>query len=388
VHLVCVEDQVYINDVRIRVQPHEQEVLSGLIEELERHEIGGISFHAALTPPQLRSLARLLSAPPGTSGRARAALAGQLAEAGDVELGGRYRFRVKGERPRTFLEHGEIQRRGAVVLRDTLRSLAAHRVPNPLPIRRVVIDLVDSLKADPAHAAAVPLRRPGRGPGEQHLLSVCSLSIQLGQALGLSDAALSDLGVTAMLHDVGRVQESDRNRHGAAGARILLHQRGFHEGKMRRLRAVFEHHQPIAERPSLFARILHIADDYDVLIAPRPGLPQIPPATAQASMWAARGTEYDPDLMALFVQTMGLYPPGSLLELSDGCWAVTVSVGRGPERFAWPRVRIVSRSDVTTVAEEVDLYECRDRLRPRRVVNPASQGVDVAQLLEAVFSAA
>jgi hypothetical protein len=58
VHLVTVEDQIYINDVRIRnegkIGTHD------LGTELRRHETGGLSFHATLTDPGIRALVREL----------------------------------------------------------------------------------------------------------------------------------------------------------------------------------------------------------------------------------------------------------------------------------------------------------------------------------------
>jgi len=189
-----------------------------------------------------------------------------------------------------------------------------------------------------------------------------------------------------MLHDVGYVHATGPDSHELAGSRMLLRQRGFHEGKIRRLQATLEHHLPLEARPSLFARILRIVDDYDVLTAPRPGAHQLPPPTAQASMWAARGTVYDPDLLPLFVQRMGLYPPGSLLELSDGRWVVSVSGGRDAERFAWPVVRLVRDKEGRPCdgREEMDLFVLREFVRPKRVLNPASAGLDTAAVLEVV----
>jgi hypothetical protein len=279
-------------------------------------------------------------------------------------------------------------RRGATLVQDTLAQLAGDRLPHPLLVRRVVIDLIDTLADTPRRAAIVPLRRSVHGVGTQHLLSVTALALQLGRAVGLPDAALSDLGVAAMLHDAGYTR-SDRRGHEVAGARMLLRQRGFHEGKIRRLQATLEHHLPAESRPSLFARILRIVDDYDVLVAPRPGAPQLPPPTAQAAMWAARGTVYDPDLLALFVRMMGLYPPGSLLELSDGRWVVSLSGGRDAERFAWPVARLIRDKDGRPWegVEDMDLFVLREFLRPKRVLNAVTQGVDVGAMLDGVASA-
>ena len=383
VHIVMVEDQIYVNEVRIRMKDREQELLDQLVLELARHEVGGLSFHRPLEPEDIKTIGRALAATAAEAGQARAALGARLSGLPGVELGGRYRFRLKGEKLAARTDAGEVLRRGATLVQDTLAQLAGDRVPHPLSIRRVVIDLVDTLGDTPSRAAIMPLRRSVHGVGTQHLLSVTTLALQLGRAVGLSDGALSDLGVAAMLHDVGYTR-SDRSGHEVAGARMLLRQRGFHEGKIRRLQATLEHHLPAEGRPCLFARILRIVDDYDVLVAPRPGAPQLPPPTAQAAMWAARGTLYDPDLLALFVRMMGLYPPGSLLELSDGRWVVSLSGGRDAERFAWPVVRPVRDKDGRPweTGEDMDLFVLREFLRPKRVLNAVTQGVDVGTLLD------
>ncbi len=107
-------------------------------------------------------------------------------------------------------------------------------------------------------------------------------------------------------------------------------------------------------------------------------------------MWAARGSAYDADLLALFVQTMGLYPPGSVLELSDGRRVLSVSGGRDPERFAWPIVRVLQEADGTRRdgAEAVDLFGLRTTLRVKKILNPSTAGVDVADAVERIFGPA
>jgi len=383
VHLAAVEDQIFLNEVRVRMKKLEQELLDQLLLELARHDVGGLSFHTRLDAHDVKTLARALAAAAEPS-QPRAALLARLGGLSGVEVAGKYRFRVKGEKLAVQTPASELLRRSATVVQEALGRLGAGRLPHPLLVRRAVIDIIDALGDSPGRAA-IPLAQGGHDIGTRHLLSVTSLALGLGRALKLSDAALSDLGVAAMLHDVGYTRPTDRATHEIAGARMLLRQRGFHEGKIRRLQATLEHHAATEGKPSLFARILRIVDDYDVLTSSRPDTPQLPPPTAQAAMWAARGTVYDADLLALFVQMMGLYPPGSLLELSDGRWVVAVSGGRDAERFAWPVGRLVRDKEARPRdgREEVDLYVLREFLRPKRVLNPASVGVDVAAVLDA-----
>ena len=63
IHLVTVEGQVYINDVRVRLDER-LDTAAQLGRELGRHDVGGISFHAALPVPSMKSLIDAFGAEP------------------------------------------------------------------------------------------------------------------------------------------------------------------------------------------------------------------------------------------------------------------------------------------------------------------------------------
>jgi hypothetical protein len=354
------------------VRPLEQEAVDQLAAELARHEVGGLSFHQRLDASALRRLARSLSGP-AEPPAPRAALRERLSSLGNVGLSGRWRFRLREEEKTRERAQAELSWRVVDAVREALGRLSVGWTPNPLPLRRVVISMIDSLSDDrgPSRAALAPFAgRPGAS--ERHLVSVCELALLLGRAVSLPEATLSDLGVAALLHDVGYLVTDDPERHALEGARVLLRQRGFSEAKVHRLCCTLEHH-PRSSRgdaPGLFARIVHVADEYDLLVAPRlSGRPPLSPATALARMWALRGERYDETLLALFARQLGLYPPGTALELGDGSLAVVVRPPAGRERWARPAVRIVRAASGEAVGATVDLHE-----RPGlalRVVEPA-----------------
>jgi len=108
VHLVAVEDQVYVNDIRIRGS-EKASSLRELGHELQRHNVGGITFHEPLDDAGVRSLVRALGGAPAPQ-EPRGALARALADArvSSVELAGRYRFRVAGEATAGGEETGQL----------------------------------------------------------------------------------------------------------------------------------------------------------------------------------------------------------------------------------------------------------------------------------------
>lgn len=387
VHVVLVEGQAYVNDVRVRVRALEQDVLEQLAGELGRHEVGGLSFHQRLEAGALKQLARAIAG--AAAGPApRSALRARLAALGNIGISGRWRFRLREEEQAPERVQVELAWRVVEAVREALGRLSVGWTPNPLPLRRVVIAVIDAMGGEGGSTQAALAPFAGRpGSSERHLISVCQLSLLLGRAIGLPEATLSDLGVAALLHDVGFLSSPDPEQHPLEGTRLLLRQRGFSEAKVHRLRCTLEHHpgprgatRPAADAPSLFARILHVADEYDRLVAPRlHGTPPLAPATALARMWALRGTRYDATLLAAFARELGLYPPGTPLELSDGSLAVVVRPAGDRARWARPCVRVVrppaqrAAAGEATAAQDLDLRE-RSELQVARVVEPADAG--------------
>jgi HD-GYP domain-containing protein (c-di-GMP phosphodiesterase class II) len=354
IHLICVEDQVYVNDVRIRFDMSHDHI-EALGSDLRRHNVGGISFNEHLDQTQLRFFITALAEKPDKRG-ARFSLQHKLNDAGlsAIELHGPFRFRLKGERTRKAdRSFTDLYQQSANVVSEAYRNLSANRMPNPLPVRRLVNELIDNTSkvgaAELAHEHNEQLP-----PFARHIMMVTNLSVMIGREAGFPDTTLGDLGVAAMFHDVGISVKEDGYfvpypRHNTAGLRTLMRQRGFHEAKVRRLLAVVEHHRsydsPLGA-PSLFARIIHIADDYDILTRFRPGQgPILAQPDALARMAAQAGSAYDPDLFQVFVNKMGLFPPGSILRLRSGRVVVSTSGARSPKSFARPLCRLVREAD-------------------------------------------
>ena len=128
-----------------------------------------------------------------------------------------------------------------------------------------------------------------------------------------------------------------------------------------------EHHRDLDRNPSLYARIVRIADDFENYTRLRPAGALMSPAEAIVRMASAVGVAYDPHLFQLFVNKIGAFPPGSLLRLKDGRVALSLSGARDAARFSRPLCSVLRNADGTLpVGETVDV---------------AAPGVQIAEVL-------
>jgi hypothetical protein len=353
VNLVMVEDQVYVNDIRIRFSV-DQAVVGTLAEAWRKHRVGGLIFHAGLDEAAFRAIVRLVTGD-ADADNPREVLQARLEADGitDLQLQKPFRFRVRGETERKIKVEGrKALTRGASAVSNVWDDLAAGRSLNPLRVRRAVTDLAEMDVDDRGRGLATTPRDNSLSPIVRHSVQVATLSLLIGRALGLSDNVLSDLGVAASFHDAGYSTEEDGfpppfGRHGAAGVRLMLKQRGFHEARVRRMLSSLEHHKAFkaTPKPGLYARIIRIADDFDTLTRYRAGGPMMLPPWALARMWAAKGDLYDPQLLQLFVNSVGRYPPGSILEMAGGSWVTVISGARSADTWDKPLTLMVRTRD-------------------------------------------
>jgi len=372
--LTLTERGIEVNGLALRLRTEDQPHAAQLVQELVRHQLSTLTLHAPLDAAGTRALARALAEPAGKPGRSLASLVEHLVGQPSIELTGR-----RGEaEPGSTTPRDPLGRAGLAV-RHAYAALAAERQPDLRGLRQIADELAQWVRREPDRAVATPVWQPPLGPGERHVLAVTCLALRLALQLGLDERALSDLGLAALLGSSGAAGSARPDL--AVALRRLAVPRGFREAKLRRLLTALGESQPFqaepaAAPPHLFARILRIARDYDLLTGGREGQPRLAPPLAQGALWAARGTVYDPDLLALFVQTLGLYPPGSLLELSDGRAVVSLGGARSAERFSWPRVQVVRSADGTGLGKVLELFDSRDSLRPKRVLSPGSLPFD------------
>jgi hypothetical protein len=188
---------------------------------------------------------------------------------------------------------------------------------------------------------------------------VTVLALLVGREARFSPAFLQDLGIAAFVHDVGYFAPGVDGapdglaRHPLEGARALLRQRGFQEGKLRRLRAVVEHHRDAGSpeaRPSAAALVLRIAEDY------ANGVRLYRTRALRADLLGAMlrsGARHHPALVQVLVNALGKFPPGTIVELADGRRARVAAPARAAELWHAPLLQALDATGALT-AELLD----------------------------------
>ncbi len=342
VHLVTVEDQVYLNDIRVRTD--QKAGAGGLGPELHRHNTGGIDFHSPLSGPQIRTLVKGLSGAPAEQWP-RGTLGQWLIEngVGPVELHGIYRFQAaRSESSAPLRSPEEILQQLLDLAADSWEQLAAGRVLNPLPIRRAVVEALESGVAAPAFWIGFP----DCPPHAAHAVEVATVALLVGKVAGFAPGLLQDLGIAGLVHDAGYLAPGVGEgaealaRHPLEGARMVLRQRGFSEAKLRRLRGVLEHHRDQADPggpPSAAGAALRLAEDYANVI--RLYGTKVTRADALGAMLKAGGRLYHPALVQALVNGLGRHPPGTLCELGDGSYARVAVPARSESLWEKPLLK-------------------------------------------------
>jgi len=180
-----------------------------------------------------------------------------------------------------------------------------------------------------------------------HAMSVMTLALLLGKQARLPEAVVQELGIAALLHDIGKatidislLRKTEGNKFEIAAVQAhcrLGHEAALKAGCVSHLvsDAILCHHERsdgsgypaglAGAAIPLAARVIAIVNRFDNLTNPIDPRRAMSPSSALATMWSRAKAGYDTTLLQLFVRAMGVYPPGSLVELSNGHCGVVVA---------------------------------------------------------------
>lgn len=225
-------------------------------------------------------------------------------------------------------------------LQDISQRLAANKNAGLGKSVQLVQNMVDLIMSDDNVLLDLSTIRDYDDYTFTHSINVSILSLCLGHRIGLGKVQLSRLGLSALFHDLGKIDIPKQilnkpgkltpkeyniiQQHSIYSVRRILRLRASYDRKASIMLAPFEHHlrydlsgypkTPRKKPVSLFGRIITVADVYDAVTAPRVYRESyMSPDRALGLMLKDSGTIFDPILLKVFISMLGIYPVGTVL---------------------------------------------------------------------------
>ncbi len=226
----------------------------------------------------------------------------------------------------------------------------------------VVNDIIISMLRNPNALMSMGMLRKTDEYLYQHSISVCALMVSFGKLLGFDSQLLKEIGLGAMLHDIGTMQvpqeiickqngltESEYEqvkKHVLYGRNILEKTEGVTDMS---IITAYQHHERLdgtgypkgikGDEISKTGRAIAIIDVYDALTTKRCFRNLIPPAEAIKMIFEWSETKFDRGMVKKFIKCIGIYPVGSLVRLESGLLAVVFD--HSTDDILRPLVRVV-----------------------------------------------
>ncbi len=291
------------------------------------------------------------------------------------------------------------------LLREYIRHLdnAAHRGYFHLKLGRVLQDLVTVCLENGWKYFGLTNTKHFDEYLYNHSVNVAVVSLALGVKAGLSRSHLQELGMAALLHDLGKAflppellkksgqfSEAERKQllqHPALGVRALLRVKQYNEALLKRIMVICEHHEAVkGGNQHFYSRVIAVAETFDALTSDRPHRKAFLPDAAVKMMIDMGGKRLDRDIVALFVQSLGLFPCGTCVRLNTGELAIVFHPAMDPKTWMLPIVRIIrdEKGLPYRSPRQVDLSEPPKSGEPRwieQTVDPVPLGINVSGYL-------
>jgi HD-GYP domain-containing protein (c-di-GMP phosphodiesterase class II) len=287
----------------------------------------------------------------------------QLDEPTETQMDREFNEESKAAANRTYSQ-------SVAVTKDVINSVRIGKTPNIRKIKRVVQGIVDQVLNEETSLIGLTAIRDYDEYTFTHSVNVCIFSIALGRRLGMNKLQLYELGLAALMHDIGKsrvpfdlLQKTGEltdeewkwmAAHPWLGVLVLFQfRRQQDELSYRAMTVCHEHHMkidltgyPKAIRPrqvSLLSKIVSIADGYDAATSRRVYKTEVlAPSAVLEEMRDNPRRGLDQVLVKAFINLLGIYPVGTLVVLDTFELAVVSASNPNPEALSRPIVKIIS----------------------------------------------
>ncbi|HST61625.1 MAG TPA: HD domain-containing phosphohydrolase [Longimicrobium sp.] len=407
-----VGDFFFVNDLRLRIDLASYATYGTVGRALARHGIGELEVFRGVTVAEWTALLALVNAEPDPEDRFGAFLE-RLGRTAVLHLSvGPDRESepdLRDDEARRMAKRAYAQT--VAVAREVMGGLRMGRGVSLRPVKRAVQSIVDQVLTNETSIVGLTTLRDYDEYTFTHSVNVCIFSVALGKKLGLNKHQLYELGLGALLHDVGKVrmpldlinkagpltaEEFEvLKEHPAEGLLSMFDMRGLAELPLRAMLMAYEHHMkidqtgyPVSARPrdpTLYGRIVAVADGFDAATTKRSYQAQPwPPDRVLKEMRDNPGRGFDPLLVKAFISMTGIYPVGSAVILDTFELAVVTARNPQPDAMHQPIVQVIYDSmgvrvepPLTLDLAEIDPATGKPRRTIIKTTDPERYGIHV-----------
>ncbi len=276
-------------------------------------------------------------------------------------------------------------------------------------IKQHVQECVDSIERNPSALMWLTRIKHVDQYTAEHCVNVGVLAMSLGRHLGLNREQLEMLGLAGVMHDVGKMnldqeilfkkdrltaEEFDHIKlHTVHGRDLLLSDPLIPPDIVE---TAYSHHERMDGRGypegvseqsiSFYSRVVSIVDAYDAITSRRCYSEPRSSAEALKILYDNGGSHFDKKLVVKFIESIGIYPPGSVVEMGSG--EVGVVLSADPDNRLLPKIALLLDADKRPVPQRVIDLKLERSLasgpqhRIRKVLTDGAYGINLEEFTQ------
>lgn len=380
---------LYFNDVRLRVDMEGFASFKFISDELKRREIGALLFEDKGAKPEVKDFITTFLGADLSLTSPFDSLELVLKNRGVAHISlERFLDQEEALPEEEILDRKQVALKtfykAIMAVKELMGGLEANRAVYTRKAKKIVQQLVDQIIEDETTSLMLTTIKNYDDYTYNHSVNVCIYCILFGIKLGLEKKRVGDLGMAALFHDTGKASMPKEILHKASrltekewefmklhpfiAAKTQIKMREFSDQGLMRAIVAFEHHlnynlsgypELVQKRPpNLYSRIVKIADSFDAMTTARTYQKPYTPDEALKVMMGYGGVYFDPLLLKVFINTIGIYPIGTLVLLNTREVGIVCHPPLNPKNLDKPKVLLIADSQGRSIPKHlVDLEE-------------------------------
>jgi putative nucleotidyltransferase with HDIG domain len=414
-----VRDSFFFNNIRIQVKADKFPIYKSFAQEMRKRWIGDLDFSETLSGDDLKDFAYLISGLEANNESNSLYVMKQLEyrdingiHVGKLEFFKDEEIYVDSEDQKRHSK--EIYFKSVNLVKEVTESIKNQKMLNVRKAKRLMQNAVNVILQDETTLLGLTTIKNYDEYTFNHSVNVAIYAIAIGQRIGIPKKHLSFLGMAGLFHDIGKVQIPREiinktgkltpeewaviRSHPVIGAKTVMKMKEWGDLSTRMINGAFEHHlkydlsgYPKLTRKlrlSLFGKIITLADFYDALVRPRV-YNRFPYVSEKilGIMLDRSGKDFDPALVKVFINMLGIFPLGTLVLLESNEMGIVTKIHEDTELIDRPQVCLVYYSEGEyRKGKVVDLAEMEEATGKYKwtivkTLDPNEYNINVAEFL-------